>query len=284
VLNKSERWISGFKLIFIIFSSIGLFTHCAPGLKSKIPDISSLTPEAIQARVNQNYQKLSNFEGQARVIIELPGAGYNGYSDVYVKMPDSVLVKTEAILGIDIGVLFFDHQYFGAYAPKENSFYYGEIDILDLRDFLQVELKTEELYEVLTGLTQIDVDSSSRLKFDDGKFLITTLWPQGEVRYWIDPKKYIVTRCYLVNEDGETILKKEFSRFKKYDGLVLPRTIRLTRPKAKERLTVYYTKQKINSPISPEKFKLKIPKNAKRIYWGDLSRPRIERERLKHTK
>lgn len=284
MINKFEWRISDFKLIFIIFSSIGIFTHCATILKSKIPDISNITPEDIQTNVNQNYQKLSNFEGQARVIIELPGAGYNGYSDVYVNMPDSVLVKTEAILGIDIGVLFFDHQYFGAYAPKENSFYYGEIEILDLRDFLQVELQTEELYEVLTGLTQIHVDSSSKLGFDNGKFLLTTLWPKGEVRYWIDPKKYNVTKCYLVNEDGETILKKEFSRFKKYNGLVLPRTVRLTRPKAKERLTVYYTKQKINTPISPEKFKLKIPKNAKRIYWGDLSHPRIERERLNHTK
>lgn len=282
--HKSKQRLTYFDLIFILFSSFGIFAHCAAISKSKNPDISKITVKDIQKKINQNFQKLSNYEGQARVIIELPGAGYNGYSDIFINMPDSVLVKTEAILGIDVGVFFLDHQYFGAYAPKENSFYYGENEILDLRDFFHVELETDELFEVLTGLTKIDVDFTTKLEVAAGKFLLTSHSSSGEVKYWIDPKNYVVTKCHLLDGDGEIVLRKEFRRFKKYDGLMIPRTIKLTRPKARERLTVYYTKQKINTPISPEKFKLKIPKNAKHIYWGDLKRPKIDRQLLKNPK
>lgn len=271
-------------LYFIVASSIGFFIHCAAISKSKIPDITNFTPKSIQEKVQDNLKKLKSFTGQARVIIELPGAGYNGYSDIFFKTPDSVLVKTEAILGIDIGVLFMDHQYFGAYAPRENTFYYGEIETLDLSDFLQVELQTEELYEAVTGLTSIEVDSNSNLIFSDGKFLVTSRWAHGEVKYWVDPKKYVVTKCHLMNGQSKILLTKEFRRLKNKNGVMIPQTIRITRPQARERFTVYYTKQKVNESISSDKFKLKIPKNAKLIYWGDLEHPRVDREFLKESK
>lgn len=277
-------WIFSFGNIVVISTAIGFFTHCGAFLKSKTPDISKVTPEYLQAKVIQNLQKLKTFEGRARVIIELPGAGYNGFSEVFVNMPDSVLVRTEAILGIDVGLLFMDHRYFGAYAPKENTLYYGEIEILDLRDFLQVELDTEQLFEVFTGLTNLEVDSSSRVSFTDGKFLITNRQEREVVKYWIEPEKFIVTKYELVNNHGKTVLIQEFTRLRKKEGLVVPQTIRLTRPLARERVTVYYTKQKINQSIPSRKFRLKIPKNAKQIYWGDLERPRIDRELIRKSK
>ncbi|MFQ5864022.1 MAG: DUF4292 domain-containing protein [bacterium] len=284
MFKVNKRWISDFATIFTIFASIGFFTHCAAFFKSKTPDISEVTPEYLQAKVIHNSQKLKSFEGRARVIIELPGAGYNGFSEIFVNMPDSVLVKTEAILGIDVGALFMDHRYFGAYAPKENTLYYGEIEILDLRDFLQVELDTEELFEVFTGLVNLEVNSSSRFSFSDGKFLLTSSWENGAVKYWIDPKKFVVTKSELINRRGETVLIKQLSRLRQKKGVVVPQTIRLTRPQARERVTVYYTKQKINQAISSNKFRLRIPKNAKRIYWGDLKHPKIDRERIRKSK
>lgn len=212
------------------------------------------------------------------MIIELPGNGYNGYSQIFIKFPDSVFVKTEAMLGIDIGALFVDKKKFGAYAPRENELYYGEIELLDLRDFLQIELETDELLEVLTGLIQVVVDSSSTLQINDGKFLITTRKYHGKIKYWIDARKYVVTRSQLLNAQGQVVQTKKFRRFRKNKGVVLPQNIWLTRPLAKEQITVYYTRQKINHSISSKKFKLKVADNARRIYWGDVKRPQIERK------
>ncbi|MFQ5706471.1 MAG: outer membrane lipoprotein-sorting protein [bacterium] len=268
--------------LYLFFLVVSVFSiHCASSFKNKTPDLSQISPQFLQAKVRDNYLKLLSFEGKARVVIELPGHGYNGFASVYLNMPDSVLVKTEAMLGIDIGVLFMNHQLFGAYAPRENTFYYGEVKTLDLRDFLQVELTTEELYEVFTGLLQILVDSTSTVDFVRGKYVVTNQLSQGYVKQWVDPKKFLVTKSELFNERGQLILTKEFRRIHKTKGLMLPKTIRLTRPRAKERVTVYYTRQKVNKHIPAKKFKLKLPDNAKKIYWSSLNHPRVEREQIK---
>ena len=261
--------------IFVIFCSASVFLNCAT--TSKIPNLSNFTPEDLQLRAARNFNNLQSFEGKARVIIELPGKGYNGFSNIFMKLPDSVYVKTEAILGIDIGGLFLDQRFFAAYAPRDNILYYGEVESLDLRDFLEIEIDTDELFEVFTGLNQIVVNDTSKLIFAGGKFVITTQLNQQSLIYEVDPDKYIVTKSRLVNAEGKTILLKEYRRLRKTKGLVLPQIIKLTRPQARERITVYYTSQKVNKKIAAEKFKIKPAKNAKRVYWGDKKRPVIDR-------
>lgn len=261
---------------FVIFCSTSLLLNCAT--TSKIPNLSNFSPEVLQSRVARNLQNLQSFEGKARVIIELPGKGYNGFANIFMKLPDSVYVKTEAILGIDIGGLFLDQRFFAAYAPRDNILYYGEAESLDLRDFLEIEIDTDELFEVFTGLNQIVVNDTSKLVFAGGKFVITTQLNQQSLIYEVDPDKYIVTKSRLVDAEGKTILLKEYRRLRKIKGLVLPQIIKLTRPQARERITVYYTSQKVNKKIAAEKFKIKPAKNAKRVYWGDKKRPVIDRD------
>ena len=264
-----------FGFFFVTYCSASLFLNCAS--TSKIPNLSNFTPKDLQLRVARNLHNLHSFEGKARVIIELPGKSYNGFSNIFMKLPDSVYVKTEAILGIDIGGLFLDQRFFAAYAPRDNILYYGEAESLDLRDFLEIEIDTDELFEVFTGLNQIVVNETSKLSFAGGKFVVTTQLDQQSLIYEVDPDKYIVTKSQLVDAEGKTILLKEYRRLRKTKGLVLPQIIKLTRPQARERITVYYTNQKINKKIAAEKFKIKPAKNAKKVYWGDTKRPAIDR-------
>ncbi len=272
-----------FGFFFVTYCSASLFLNCAS--TSKIPNLSNFTPEDLQLRVARNLHNLHSFEGKARVIIELPGKSYNGFSNIFMKLPDSVYVKTEAILGIDIGGLFLDQRFFAAYAPRDNILYYGEAESLDLRDFLKIEIDTDELFEVFTGLNQIVVNDTSKLIFAGGKFVVTTQLEQQSLIYEVDPEKYIVTKSQLVDAEGKTILLKEYRRLRTNKGVVLPQIIKLTRPQARERITVYYTKQKINKKIAAEKFKIKPAKNAKKVYWGDTKRPAIDRnlQKINHN-
>ncbi len=189
-------------------------------------------------------------------------------------------MKTEAILGIDIGALFLDSRNFGAYAPRENTLYYGEIELLDLRDFLEIELTTEELREVLIGLVQISTNLTSELGVRDGKYFITTKVAAGDWQHWVDAEKFVVTKSQLIDDAGEVTLTKEFRRFRNKEGVHLPQLVRLTRPQARERITVYYTSQKVNHRIKPKNFKLNIADNAKKVYWGDIEQPKLDRSRL----
>lgn len=262
----------------VLLLTLILSTRCASTSESRLPDISILTPSRLQALIFDNYHKLKTFEGKARIVIELPGDGYNGYSSVYLKMPDSIYVKTEAILGIDIGALFLDAHYFAAYAPRENTLYYGETATLDLRDFLQVEIETTELQEIFTGLVQPEVRPASVIAQDGHDIVVSTDTGHGSLKYWVDADKPVVTKAELRDRDGKVVLKKEFQRIRKRKGIYLPQTIKVTRPQARERITVYYTSQKINKKIADKKFRIKTSKTARKVYWGDLEHPRIERK------
>lgn len=265
---------SGLTLCLLFYLTAGCATT------PPIPDITKISPAQVQAKISRNFSKLDSFEGRARVIIELPGEGYNGTARVFINLPDSVFVKTEAILGIDIGALFMDARYFGAYAPRENVLYYGETDILDLQDFLQVEIETDDLVEVLTGLAQVNLDSTVTFDYEAEQLVVTRrVSDGGKLKLWIDARKYVVIRSELTNARGEITLLKEYSRFDTEKGIVLPQLIKITRPQARERLTVYYTNQKINQSIDPQAFRLKTAKNAKRVYWGDIVQPAVQRQR-----
>lgn len=264
------------KIFFLIIASFIAFS-CAT--TSKIVPPAEVSPEFLQRQVRKNFQRLVSFEGKARVIIELPGSGHNGFSEVFINFPDSIFVKTEAMLGIDIGSLFLDRRYFAAYAPRENVLYYGEMELLDLREFLQIELNTGELYDALTGLIQVVINEDSKFFVEDGKYVVTTPVEEGMLKYWIDAKHDVVTKSHLYDRDGRLIFSEEMQRVRMRSGVALPQIIRVTRPQARERITVYYTEQKINRPIAAAKFRLRLASNAQRVYWGDLDRPQVERSR-----
>jgi hypothetical protein len=158
--------------------------------------------------------------------------------------------------------------------------YYGETEQLNLREFLQIELNTEELFEALTGLIQVPVHPEPTLSYADGKYVLSTPIANGQIKYWIDPQKFLVTKSQII-EDGKVVMSKEMQRFRQTQGMELPQIIRVTRPQARERITVYYTSQTINRAILPEKFKLRHARNARRVYWGDLEHPRVQRELIK---
>ncbi len=252
----------------IVVNIISLFflNGCA-GKKATL-NLSNITPDLIRFKVSRNFTRITSFEGNAKVIIELPGQGYKGSSKILINKPDSIFVKAEAILGIDIGALFLDDEYFAAFAPRDNILYYGETGILNLKDFLQIEIEKEELVETLTGLVQIPNEDNLKLEIDDEQFVLTKEFDKGKIKHWIDPQKYTVTQTKRLDQFGRVILLKEFSRFKKKKGVYLPQTIKITRPLARERLTLFYTNQKINGQIASSEFIVKVSKNAKKVYWG----------------
>ena len=163
-------------------------------------------------------------------------------------------MKTEAILGIDVGALFLDARYFAAYAPRENKLYYGEAAEFNLKDFMQIEIETAELTKIFAGLAQVAIDSTTTMTRKDGKLVFHSSNMAGASTVWIDPGKMVVTKSELVDTQGRVILKREFQRFKRKGGVFLPRTVKITRPLAKERLTVVYTSQKVNKKIPAKIF------------------------------
>ena len=76
-------------------------------------------------------------------------------------------------------------------------------------------------------------------------------------RYVIDVKWY--------DTDGKVFLEKSSEGFGKTQDIFIPKIIRYIEPQVKRKLTMVYSRRDINKPIPADKFRISIPKSARKI-------------------
>lgn len=253
------------KRLLIPLLTVLLFSNCARILQKKPLSTEDITVQEIRNRVEQNFWKLSSIKGSAHLSVEMPGMGFTALSNIVLKMPDSLFMNVKAGFGMGVGSIFVDKNRFAVYSSMENKVYYGDINSFDLNQFFQVNVKFNELFALISGTPIIDETEHSSLSIDESKYLITIKTDQGIKKYWIDPKKFVVTNIHLYDDKEELIVKHEFQKFYKERGVYLPKIIRVNRPKGNERVTLMYTDRKTNSGIKPKDFSIKIPDNTQII-------------------
>ena len=85
------------------------------------------------------------------------------------------------------------------------------------------------------------------------------------MKYWIDPKSFVVTEFQLWNNGKKPLVIIEYDQFVKNDKLSLPKLIQITQPSQNTRLTILYTDRVPNYKFRPKDFEIKIPEKAIRI-------------------
>ena len=246
-------------------ASLALLVSIAGCAGTRAPDPTRTTPEEIYRRTAEQFERLETFRGRARVIYESPEMSMSGYSRVVIKRPDSVYVKMEAMLGVSVGYFFANGRAFVLYSPFDNRVYYGRVADVDLSRLFQMDVQYQDLVESLSGVVRARPAAGQELTVKDGQYVLTGASEFGVEETWVDPKKYVVTRSVLYDSSGAVIAVREFRRFRKHHGVLLPQIIQLSRPSRRERFTFYFLKQEANVPLKSSDFALKIPGSAARI-------------------
>ena len=144
-----------------LFAALALFfcSACAPFIRSARWDRENINIPKIKEHISQNYSRLYTVSGKARLTYEMPGVAYSGFANIAVRLPDSVLVAVEAILGINVGTFYTDGQVFSVYIPTEKRVYSGDIERMQVAYLFQTDLGYEQLMATFTGIVQLP-DSS----------------------------------------------------------------------------------------------------------------------------
>lgn len=253
------------KRIFLVVLPVLLLMNCAQLLRKRPLSTENISVYDVKGRVKQNYLKLFTIKGRAHLSMEMPGMGFTAASNIILKMPDSLSIKVRAGLGLGIGSIFIDGKQFTIYSVMENRVYYGDIESFNLNQFLQINIKFQELFGLISGIPLIEESDHSILSIDGNKYLVTIKTDSLIKKYWVDPRRFVVTDLHLYNKKNELVIKQEFRQFYKEKGVVLPKIIKINRLKGKERVTLMYTNRKTNEKLKPEDFSIKIPDNTHRI-------------------
>ncbi len=258
--------LSNIKRPFIFITVVFLLsTGCSTFHKRPLIQPDETNWKTIPAVINKNYNKLKTLQGTGRLTIETSQFNYTANSQIRLQKPDSLYIKVEAMFGIDVGTLFADSKQFILYTPMQNSYISGSIDSLGKVHFIDFYSNYSNLFQSLSGIEKIEKLNNPKLANTEKGLLLTGEKDSLYYHYWIDPYMGVIEKIEILDANNEIILLQEFDRFVKYQGVYLPKTIRLKKPSEKKAFTLFYNKLIVNSKLDKKDFEIKIPKTASQI-------------------
>jgi hypothetical protein len=236
---------------------------CAPR-RSELEGLPRPLPAPILLdEVTKRNAAVQTLVGRGNLTFDSPETAGSAFFRASLKRPDSLLLQIQGPFGIDVGTLFLSRGRYVMYNAIENAVYTGDPSSAAIRSLLPFDLSTEELINALGGIFPSPGDTAgARIVEIDGD--ITHLVfdvPGGRFDYWVDTDRLAVTKLRRQNGAGESLLEMEAGDFKEYDGISLPRRLRLTFPGSQRVVSVYYMSLSPNG--DPPSFAFTVPPGAR---------------------
>ncbi len=279
-------------LLFILGGLLG------QGCAGRAPKLNrEWQPAELYWRVAENYRRLQTFKGNGPLTIEAPQIRFNTTAQILAVKPDSLFIKVEAGLGVDVGFFFVDRRQFASFSPLENVYYHGETAKMRELMLFRMELSYDEMMSGILGAALPPFDSSFTVTRDGDEYrfdgrrqqqfagatspamstngihadsaMVEEEKVEWRVTYWVNADRGVVTKAEQRDEDGELYARQEFKRFRQVRGIWLPQLIQMERPGDRERMTIFYNRVEANKKIAPAEFSIRVPKNAKRVTLSD---------------
>ncbi|MDZ7315789.1 MAG: DUF4292 domain-containing protein [candidate division KSB1 bacterium] len=249
-------------LLLLIVFAVG----CMPSGRRRAPSPDEMRLPYIRTQLEKTQNALRTLAGRGKITIESPGQAFSGQVNVYLKMPDSLFVKLEALLGVNAGMFFFDHRSVAVFLPMDRVVYIGGAeDTLRLKPLLGFDVTRDEALQLVTGRVTIAGLKEASILRSENSLLLTGRLDVKWYEYAIDNRIGAVTRVVIRDGHDRIMQIQEYRRFLRIAGVTLPQTIRIVRPQAKEALTLFYEDVQVNRPLSAKHFHLKLPSEVIKI-------------------
>jgi outer membrane lipoprotein-sorting protein len=249
----------------VIITILIFITGCAGLIQKKPLTLDNLTIAEIRHRIEQNNLKYHSMKANAEISVESAKVNFSAKSNIKIKKPDSLLMTIKAPFGIGFGTVFIDQNQFLVYNSFDNTVYTGDPQKLKRTQFLPIDIKLENIFQAFSGIQLIDFFDRDSLAIDHNKYLVIGSKDNQTMKYWIDPKRFVVTEFQLWNKRKKPLVVIEYKQFEKKDQILLPKLIQITQPGQSTRLTILYTDREPNCLLSPKDFEIKIPEQAVKI-------------------
>jgi outer membrane lipoprotein-sorting protein len=233
------------------------------------PDLAgkSLNPEAVRRIVRGNYEKVRSMTGSGTISVETPEIAQSGSFELFLRKPDSVLVKIEGPFGISVGSVLITREEFIFYNSLQNQLITGPVTSANLNRIFRVRLTFDELLTLFTGGSFLASDEASpdTVATEENQYVLMYRNTDGTRRYWLDPTSLLITRIQHLDQKGRLFFEERYEKFRTVGDASLPRFIRVTQHISRRMIGVTFSSLDINTGGSP--LVVDIPKNAERIRW-----------------
>ncbi len=253
----------GLYVIWVVWV-VGFLGGCAGPFRSRKP-LPMVRPDVLVYQIQDHASHLLTFQGRAWLTVVSPLGSFRGSMRVSAKTPDSLWMKVEGPLGIDMMTGRFAGERVLLYSPLENVAYEGSIQQLRERDVLPIDMGSSDLVLGMVGLLIPDDEILGLLTSftsDSRKYVFDL---GGGEQIWVEPRGPVVTRWEKRDGNGEILWVWEGKEFKEKRGVRLPRMIRITEYNRKQRVTLFFEAVKTNHPIQDGWCQIRIPEGVETI-------------------
>jgi hypothetical protein len=263
-------WKRPVKLSAVLLLVSTILAGCAGLLGTRKP-LPPRSPQILARDLDQHRQRLETFWGMADFNAYSSEGAFRGTLTLAVKMPDSLFLKIEGPLGIDLITARFGGNQVILYSPWEKLAYKGSVQrIMDLH-LLPLEMGSYDLVLSMLGLWELDAGQLSALdslSTQSRRYVMT--FHTGDT-VWLEPEGPVITRWEMREYDGELLWVWEGKEYAKKKGIRVPRLVRMTTSEPRQQVTLFYRRMKINKPLDYNWCRISIPEGVKTIDLQDES-------------
>ncbi len=226
-----------------------------------------LSYKEVQEAVQHQQQYIHSLYGEGKISVETPTIAQTGSFTLFLRKPDSVLVKLQGPFGIKVGFALITRDEFVFYNSFENKLIRGAASEENIERILHIRLRFDDMLNLLGGGTFFGDD---RRTPDEARIVEeqwTFIYKHHDVQrtYWIDPTTSLIGKIQQCDTNGKLIFEQRFSNFQSVDGTDIPFNIRITQPREQQMLSVVYSDVSLNAIDC--QFNFSIPSSAEQIRW-----------------
>lgn len=269
-LKFNVKW-----MVLLTFLSVLVSSSCSVFKFSSSINRQWSNPEEILREYSANYNKLNSFRAEGRLSVQSSEFNESGTIHVTVKMPDSLRIRVEGPLGIDVANFFLDSEKYLLYLNRDEVIYKGRSDTLNisnlLEDLIGVTIDDSkinfqdiqsELIGMFIGAAFIDNLNLDPINFADSTksvnlFKMSDL--SGEILFEFPINNEFLQNVLIFDDNNIKRINKSFNRYSKNNDVFIPRRIVYTFEEEKSKISITYFNFQVNRSIRPEEFHIDIP-------------------------
>jgi len=240
-----------------------LALSCAPKRADIGVDLSRAPAPYVLKRIFEQRALVRTVVGKGNLSFDSPEAAGSAFFRLALKRPESLLVKLQGPFGMSVGTFFLSRSRFVMYNAMENSVIAGTPDARGIRSVVPFDITADEVFNLFGGCFPLPSDTTGlrEMLSEDGLLHFKFACGRETCDFWVDAEDLLVTKLRRENSSGDVLVEAEADDIHEFNGVPLPRRIRLSFPQTSRYLSIYYSSLSVNQ--EDPSFVFSVPPGAR---------------------
>ena len=256
-------------MLFILVIAASVYLNsCVPAKPNE--EVEILPSERLINKLEANRRRIRTFEGNG--VIKIKSSRFNNSVSfkVILSKPDSIYFTIMGPFGIELAQAVVTNNSFVFYDALQNTAYKGSVNDDVLKEIFKVNLTFGELTDAFVGsvnLTNNLYTMPASYNVEGDQYVLTYIdsLTNKETKYRVDIRELGITNYLLSDNNGNELLKGDYSDFELLNGVAVPNKIEIQNKKDDQVVDIEYRNMSTNNKAIFIDFKL--PEDATVIKW-----------------